>query len=285
MSKLMLLPAIGAALCLLGCSPVAPDANAERDLFKPEAVGEAKALSLKALDIDPDAFVEGNLYFLLYHEMAHALISEFDLPVAGREEDAADRLATLMMTPEDKDEDPSYLVGAMRGWFLTADETPLAEIEWWDEHGTDQQRGYQIACLLFGADPQRFQDVADAAELPEERRETCEEESIANQNSWATLLDSIPSGETVPDRNAVTVNYQPTTDYAAELSYVQELRLLEDIAEILALEYGVKPGITVMATECDEANAYWFPADRTLTLCYELVAEYQAIAEQGQSAE
>src|SRR5712672_1743993 len=38
-------------------------------------------------------FVTGNVLFVLGHETAHALISEFGIPVLGREEDAADALA------------------------------------------------------------------------------------------------------------------------------------------------------------------------------------------------
>ena len=37
-------------------------------------------------------FVTGNVLFVLGHETAHALISEFGIPVLGREEDAADAL-------------------------------------------------------------------------------------------------------------------------------------------------------------------------------------------------
>jgi len=36
------------------------------------------------------AFVVGNLLFVLGHELGHAVIAEFDLPVLGREEDTAD---------------------------------------------------------------------------------------------------------------------------------------------------------------------------------------------------
>ena len=41
-------------------------------------------------------FAIGNVLFVLLHETGHALISDLEIPVLGREEDAADQLATVM---------------------------------------------------------------------------------------------------------------------------------------------------------------------------------------------
>src|SRR5437016_4265168 len=38
-------------------------------------------------------FVTGNMLFVLLHELAHATVGEFHLPVLGRQEDAADYFA------------------------------------------------------------------------------------------------------------------------------------------------------------------------------------------------
>src|SRR5262245_59789931 len=43
------------------------------------------------------SFVVGNLFFVVVHELGHAVISQLKLPVLGREEDAADSFATLSM--------------------------------------------------------------------------------------------------------------------------------------------------------------------------------------------
>jgi hypothetical protein len=42
-----------------------------------------------------DEFILGNVVFVLFHEFGHALVSELELPVLGREEDAVDRFATF----------------------------------------------------------------------------------------------------------------------------------------------------------------------------------------------
>ena len=40
-------------------------------------------------------FVTGNMLFVLLHELAHAAIDDFELPVLGRDEDAADDYAVM----------------------------------------------------------------------------------------------------------------------------------------------------------------------------------------------
>ncbi len=262
-SKLALLLAI--ALNLSGCSDGAPTAKSE-------------AVFVPPIDIDPDAFVEGNLYFLAYHELGHALVSEFDLPVVGREEDTVDRLAVWMMTPRDGEE-PEYLTGAIRGWFMTAADTPLSKIEWWDEHGADQQRAFQIACLLYGTDTDAFVSIADKVDLPEARRESCTFEAESNDKGWQKLLEGHVRGdEAAAAEDSISIRYEPTKDYADDAQYLKNVGLLEDLAEQMRTQYKFDDGIKITARECGEPNAYWQGDTRTLELCYELVADYRRLA-------
>jgi Putative metallopeptidase len=236
--------------------------------------------NLEKFGHDERSFVDGNLYFLMYHEMAHALISEFSLPVIGREEDAADRLATLLMTPDSKEQEPEYLLGAIQGWFAIANETPLNEIAWWDEHGTDRQRGFQIGCLLYGAEPARYQKLAKLIDLPEDRRETCELESKQNKGSWDSLLEpNLVEEGGAKTAGTIKVEYAPTKEYMAERDYLRELGVLEDIASDMQTYYKFRPEIVVEAKECGQANAFWDGEERKMTLCYELVADFQRLTQ------
>ena len=256
----------------------------ESQTSDPAATSSSGATSAPATDPtefsdDPDLFVEGNLAFVAYHELGHAFVSEFDLPVVGREEDAVDRLATWFLTPDNKTEAADYLIAAMNGWFLSASEVPLSEIAWWDEHGTNEQRAYQIACLLYGADPERFEGVADEVELPQQRRDVCEDESVQNEDAWSRLLEphQRPDGSVAPP-GSVEIRYTETDTYAEERDYLSKNALLEELSEVIRTSYAFEPGIVVAAEECDEPNAFWSAEDRTLTVCYELVREYGALA-------
>ena len=48
-------------------------------------------------DTTETRFVLGNALWTLVHEMAHALIGEFDVALLGKEEDAADCIATIAL--------------------------------------------------------------------------------------------------------------------------------------------------------------------------------------------
>lgn len=261
-SKAMLFSVLCAiALSLTACQPP-QNTYIEDTAFVPDT------------GLDADSFVEGNLYFLAYHELGHALVSEFDLPIAGREEDAVDRLAIWMMTPVEDGDAPDYLMGAMQGWFLTASDVPLSDLALWGEHGTDQQRGYQIACLLYGDAPERFQAAADIAQLPEDRRETCVFEAQDNDHAWSSLLapHTRPEGSRGA-ANSLTIQYTPTETYKDEAVYLRQIGVLEDVADIMLEYYAFEPGIVLEASECGEPNAFWSSEARRLTLCYELVAD------------
>jgi hypothetical protein len=67
------------------------------------------------------------------------------------------------------------LVGAARGWFLSArrdrrDGEPQA---YFDEHALDRQRAYNVVCLVYGSDPTNVTDLADETKLPKDRRDSC----------------------------------------------------------------------------------------------------------------
>src|SRR5947209_7982502 len=64
-------------------------------------------------------FVTGNVLFVLAHETAHALISVFEIPVIGREEDAADALAAIVALKMGNSFADRVVVNAARGWFLS----------------------------------------------------------------------------------------------------------------------------------------------------------------------
>lgn len=224
-------------------------------------------------------FALGNTVFTLYHEVGHALIGEFELPVLGREEDAADQFATVLLTPEadDKDQDVSILVDAMGGWFLSSTQTEYEDIAWWDEHGPDQQRAWQIACLLYGSNPEAFGPFAEEIELPEERRETCPFDYEKTVLSWGSLTEDhlLADGEK-PD-GKVQVSFEEAGDYAAERELLEESELLETIGKDLAETFRLPRDIRMIGKACGEPNAFWDPEAGEIIMCYELIREYKQL--------
>lgn len=130
--------------------------------------------------------VAGAAFFAFFHELGHALRHQLDLPLTGREEDAVDQLATLTLLDDENRGAEMALAGAR--WFLLkarAAETDRT-LAFWDEHSFDEQRFYDIACLIYGSDPARHADIGK--EIPSARRERCAEEYRTIKASWSRLL-------------------------------------------------------------------------------------------------
>lgn len=123
--------------------------------------------------------------FIFYHEVGHALVDVYDLPIVGREEDAVDQFATLILTIGQYED--AALNGAVF-FLLNTQNTDLQNLAFWDEHSLDEQRFYNIFCWVYGSNPQGNLYIFKDGYLPEERAIGCKEEYTRMSNSWDTLL-------------------------------------------------------------------------------------------------
>ena len=124
-------------------------------------------------------------YFVLLHEVGHALIDQWDLPVVGREEDAVDAFSTIFMT-EFVDEGEFALAGADFFYYL-AGTGKLSEVDFADEHGLNKQRSYSIACWVYGSNTKRYGYLKSV--LPVERRVRCPDEYRKLKKAWLRFLE------------------------------------------------------------------------------------------------
>ncbi len=122
------------------------------------------------------------------HEFGHALIDMLDLPVLGREEDAADLLASYIYLHFGKDEARRLILGTAYAYMSEAKSAgPLTLEKFANEHGTPAQRAYNVLCIAYGAEPKVFADVAKK-HLPKERAEQCEDEYQQVAHAFETLV-------------------------------------------------------------------------------------------------
>src|SRR5437660_1816361 len=107
-------------------------------------------------------FTAGNMLFVLLHETAHGLISDLGLPVLGREEDAADAFATVTMLAMKTEFTHRTLVNSAKSWLIrdrrARDKGEV--VTYYDNHGLDLQRAYNMICLMVGSDNDQFGDLA-----------------------------------------------------------------------------------------------------------------------------
>lgn len=130
--------------------------------------------------------VAGATLFTLYHELGHALIDVWDLPITGREEDAVDQLATIILLEGGEDGETAALNGASSFWEEESgkDEDP----GFWNEHSVGEQRFYNIVCWSYGKNPQGLSHVIEDEWLPEARAAQCPEEYARMAKGWDALL-------------------------------------------------------------------------------------------------
>lgn len=127
--------------------------------------------------------VVGAFLFVMMHEVGHALIHVLELPVLGREEDAADQIAAFFVL--DSPDAEFALRGAL--WFFRAKTSVYTQRHFSDEHSLGPQRQSNLACWAFGKDRLRYQYAAKAL-LSQERAVRCSQEYKNLQSAVHQLL-------------------------------------------------------------------------------------------------
>jgi hypothetical protein len=132
----------------------------------------------------------GPLVDVFLHEVGHAVFDYWQMPLFGREEDAADQFSTYIMLQFDKNDARRLILG--NAWQYKGDLRAPALVRslrhFSDVHGTPSQRYYNVLCIAYGADPVLFADFVTSGRLPKDRAEGCEFEYQQVANAWAKLV-------------------------------------------------------------------------------------------------
>lgn len=135
------------------------------------------------------AEVVGAVYFTLFHELGHALTDNLKLAVVGREEDAVDQLATLLLLRLGEPGIAAAFAAANAFALEQAQEDDSEEgPDLWDEHSMSGQRMYDMLCLIYGSNPDAFDDLVGDDGVPEERAEQCPQSYAQILSAWDRLL-------------------------------------------------------------------------------------------------
>ncbi|MGF1766372.1 DUF4344 domain-containing metallopeptidase [Enterovibrio makurazakiensis] len=127
---------------------------------------------------------------VLLHEYAHAYFANWDVPLLGKEEDAADVFATLLMLNVFDDPDMAYIAVDFYALLDTKTET-IADLDLWGEHSLDYQRYTQSLCLIYGSDPEKYAFIMDKELKGIERDTFCIEEfHLKNYNLGKIILSN-----------------------------------------------------------------------------------------------
>ncbi|MGD9620049.1 MAG: DUF4344 domain-containing metallopeptidase [Mycolicibacterium sp.] len=103
--------------------------------------------------------------------------------------------------------------------------------------------------------------------------------STASPPAAAPNLDPVPVDDEPDSSGTMTVSYQDaqSPDAIAGRTLMQENNLLEDLAEDINQSLKLPYDIALIGSQCDEANAFWDPEQKSITLCYEDAALAQQV--------
>ncbi len=243
---------------------------------------------------DREQFVIGNIVFVLLHEFGHLVIDDFDIPVLGNSEDAADTLAAISLIRLDRarpESDYAYI----RMLLSAADANRIlwnSGIErdnpdtYGARHPLSVQRVARIACLVYGSDTDTFAPLGEVSYLPEFRADWCDSEFEDAEKAWEwvrdTFIKTADRGETKHD-----VRYGKAKDPRHEeiRARLLDARGLERAMEIVEATVLLPDSITLRTSSCGSPNAYWDPNSRDVVLCYELAWWFYELSSQQKITE
>ncbi|MDO8875733.1 MAG: DUF4344 domain-containing metallopeptidase [Pseudolabrys sp.] len=137
-----------------------------------------------------DAIV-GAIIDTVLHEVGHAIFDMLDIPVLGREEDAADLFSAYILLQFAPDDARRLIQGV--GFMMASEakaalEEPTKLKTFSNEHGLPAQRYYNLLCMAYGSNPKIFGNMVLRGRLPKERADGCAEEYAMLRRAFQKLI-------------------------------------------------------------------------------------------------
>jgi hypothetical protein len=142
-----------------------------------EYVAQIERMAAKQTDpnsLPPDTMVVGAFVQSTLNEVAQGVFDILEIPVWGREEDAADKLAAFIMVQFGKEVARKVLIGA--AWFFEVSDRTWTGADFASVHSPESQRFYNYLCVAYGADPATFKFLLNNDLLPGRRAQRCAKE-------------------------------------------------------------------------------------------------------------
>jgi hypothetical protein len=126
--------------------------------------------------ITQDDAILGPFMDVFLHETGHAVFDQLNVPVLGREEDAADLFSAYIMLQMGKEDARRLILGNAYQYKKDVVNPQVPLTKYADEHGIPAQRFFNVLCIAYGADQKLFADVVEKGYLPKARAEGCYDE-------------------------------------------------------------------------------------------------------------
>ncbi|MGJ8586497.1 MAG: DUF4344 domain-containing metallopeptidase [Marinosulfonomonas sp.] len=203
------------------------------------------------------------LVHVVAHEVGHAFLREFDLPILGPEEAIADDFATVYV----------YLIFPERAEAIVvarADQN-LAdgqEMRLFSEYMDDDQRAGRSICLLYGLDPERFGDLPDRYGMTDSDASVCRDFGPEVGRHWRRLIAEYR----MPDGARIT-EVRLTGDDLPLTRFIAESPLADDAYALLStIDWHSQISLSIEA--CDIGSGF-SRNGRQITICDSYVERFE----------
>ena len=123
---------------------------------------------------------------LALHKVAFLIFDVFEIPVWGREEDAADKLAAYVMLQFDEALAIRTIKGAV--WFFEAFNQTWTGSDFARETSPELQRFYNFLCMAYGGRTETFRQIVGDTLLKTRRAENCPHEFREERYAFRKLI-------------------------------------------------------------------------------------------------
>jgi Putative metallopeptidase len=169
-----------------------------------------------AAGLTPREVLVGQFVFAAAHELGHALFDVYNIPIFGRQEDAADQFATYFILQFGGERARRLILGAAyayRGLVKQLNGNPKVTLPlaaFSSDHGQPEQRFYNLVCIAYGYDAKLFAAAVDKKWLPSTRAKVCNLEYQNLRYAVKTLVN--PHVDQTLAQKVINTGFAPAPD-------------------------------------------------------------------------
>ncbi len=147
-------------------------------------------MSIQDKNLKPEEKLLNATAFTFLHEMGHALVDKLNLPITGKEENAVDELAMVVLMSDTSDVTYYAAIEGAMQFYNDALNEDLHSFPFYDTHAPSLERYNDMLVLIVGAYPEGTKDLVGEGpdQLHPDRAEGAEDEYAKKLDSWRRLL-------------------------------------------------------------------------------------------------